>query len=175
MAAGAAPLLARALEAVHVGRRAAHVLKHTLEAGVKSEAPRLPEQRFLAAPLDGATLVHGDRAEMALPVAAAMRCQRKANGLQGLDGALFFIMGVLIVDVSQCIDRVQFFHTMGCWRRILHQVAGVLPLAEHPAGYGIVIVIELREHRVESFGIAGYGFVVRQNQGFGRWLIGLVA
>ncbi len=75
VATGAAPLLARAFEAVHVGCRTAHVLKHPLKTGVVAETARFIEQRFRAAPLDGTSLVHGDGTETAFAIAATMRRQ----------------------------------------------------------------------------------------------------
>ncbi len=64
---------------------------------------------------------------------------------------------------------------MGCRRWILHQIAGVLALAQDAAGHGVIVMVELLEHGTKGIGIARHCFVIRQNEGLRRRLSGFEA
>ena len=97
------------------------------------------EDRFLAAPADGAAFVHCNRAEVAFAVTAAMGADGKADGLQRLYLTLFFIIGVLDALKRQRVNRVHFF-LGGIWSgRILHQEAVAVLLNQSFGGERIVV------------------------------------
>ena len=86
-AVGAGPPaeLLRAFEAVHVRRRPPDVEDVPLEVGEGGDQFRLPEDGGLAPGADRPPLVDGDRAEVALPVAAPVGGDGKADRLQRPD------------------------------------------------------------------------------------------
>ncbi len=92
--AAALTVFAWAFEPVHVGGGAADVADDALELGVFHHVPGFGQNGVPAARLHGAALVHGDGAEIALPVASAMSRDRKANGVQSSYGSRFGVVGM---------------------------------------------------------------------------------
>ncbi len=131
-----------ALEAVHVGGRAAQVLDVALEIGMPRQPPGLGQDRCGAAPAHGGAFVDGDGAEVAFAVTAAMGGNGKSDGFQGLDLALPLVERVLAPLEIEGVDGIQFGLRFGQGGRVLDQVAVGVFLVQSMRADGVVVAVK---------------------------------
>ena len=158
---GAVLELLGALDAQHVGRRAADVGDDALPFRMGGHALGLGDDRLVGAGLDDAALVRGDRAEVALAVAAVVREDREADGLQRLDRPLgrvqrmrFALPGLVVIE-RKFVGRERHVG------HVLHQVPERIGLLRDPlAGDRILVHVEAVEH-LDELALVRHAFLVR--------------
>ena len=119
-----------ALEAVHVGGRAAQILNVTFEFGMLCQPLGFSHDGFLTAPADRASLVDSDGAEVALAVTAAMGGDRKADRIQQAHGTLLLVVRMLRSFVVQRVNGIKLGLCLMRGRRVLDQPAVAVLLAQ---------------------------------------------
>ena len=173
--AGAFAGLAAALEAVHVGGGAAHVGEGAAEVRMGGDPPGLADNGGRTAALHGPALVHGDGAEVALAVAAAVGGQGEADGVERPHRAALPVGRVQVAGELQVVDRVQFRDGQRQLRRVVDEEARVLLLGERLCGDRVAVVVEGAEHGGEPFPVSGRLREGWQHEGPGRRFGGGVA
>ena len=92
-----------------------------LEVRILRDLLRLLEQGLVAANLDDAPLVEGQRAEAARAEAAAAARQAELDLLDGRDAAGRLVIGVIGAGVRQRVDRIHLLGRKRHLRRVLHE------------------------------------------------------
>ena len=167
--------LAAALEAVHVGGGAAHVGEGAAELRVGGDPFGLADNGGRAAALHRAALVHGDGAEVALAVTAAVGGQGEADGVERSHRAKFPVERVEVAGEVQVVDRVQLRGGQRQLRRVVDEKARVLPLGQGLCGHRVAVGVEGAEHGNEPFPVSGRLREGWQHEGPGRRFGGGVA
>ncbi len=151
-----------ALEAVHIGSRTTEVGDDAFEIGMAGEPLCFRQDGGRTAPADGGAFVDGDGAEVAFTITAAMGGNGKADGIQGSDLSLGFVIGVLQALKAEGIDCIQLrLGLVRCWW-ILDQVPVGVFLMESPGIDGIVVAVEEVEHFDEGVLVGGDCFKGRE-------------
>ena len=105
--AAAVFLLFQALKPVHICRRTAHIGDDPAETGERCNVLDFFKDRIFRPPLDCPSFMNRDRAEVALPVTAAMGRHGKADRLQRFDCPLFLVIRMDVPFVRQGINSIQ--------------------------------------------------------------------
>ncbi len=141
--AQAVPVLLFAGGEAEVGRRPADVVDIALEARVRGDLPGFGEHAFVAARLDIAPLVEGERAEVARAEAAAVVDDGELHLLDGGHAAERLIGRVVGALVWQGVDAVHLLRGERARGRVLHEHAFAVALQEGAAVHKILLVVLL--------------------------------
>ena len=152
-----------------LGGGAADVVDIALEIRLAQHLPRLAQDRFVTPDLDDTSLVEGQRAEIAVPAASAVRGQAEPDLAQRGDAARRIVHGMPGAHIGQRIDVVHLLHREGFRRRVLHD--------EGPSAIGLaepfrlkrvcVGILQRKALRIGLFSFRGgipHLFVIREPQ-----------
>ena len=150
--------------------RAADIVDVALEIRLLQHLPGLLQNGFVAADLDNAALVEGQRTEIAVPVAAAVGGETETDLPQGGHAAGRIIHGMPGAHVGEGIDIVHFPYREGFGRGILHDkclpaVGLIETLCLKRIGIGVLQGKALCIGALSLFVRPAHKFVIRQTDG----------
>ena len=133
-----------------VGRRPAHVVDIALKLGIAREQLGLAHDRVVAAHLQHATLVEGERAKRALAKTAAVGADRKLDLGKGRHAARCVVIGMPIACVGELGHLVHLVGGERRRRRVLHHIDAVgVGLYQAMSGDGVhILLLHVKAARV---------------------------
>ena len=152
----AGPLLQflRTLKPVHVGRGTTNIADITAETRMRRQAHRLLQDGGFSPRLHDASLMHGNGAEAAFPIAAAVREKGKLNCFLSLDRSPAMVVRMNVAGKRQCVYAIELLRRQRQRGRILNQIAAAVPLKKSLGAKGITVLIEKVKHAYEGLFIA---------------------